>query len=173
MITIETGFDGLILIEPKIFDDHRGRFYESWSRERYQSVGIKEDFVQQDISISVKNVLRGLHFQGSQSQIVSIIKGVIFDVAVDMRPTSNTYLKHFSVILDDTSPRQLYMSAGFAHGFCVLSDEAVLHYDCSEYYRPSHEGGIIWNDPVLGIKWPITHPILSMKDQQFKGVSCL
>ncbi len=165
MKIIDTGFEGLILIEPMIFEDNRGNFYESWKDADYENIGIKEKFLQDNVSISKKNVLRGLHYQKNQGQLVTVIHGKILDVAVDIRPESKTYKKYFSIELDSTKPQQLYMPPGFAHGFCVLSDIAIINYKCTQYYDATQEGGIIWNDPELGIEWPSNISfILSLKD---------
>jgi len=167
MKVIDTGFEGLILIEPKLFRDERGIFYESWRDANYQEIGIQEKFLQDNVSISKKNVLRGLHYQKNQGQLVTVVHGKIFDVAVDIRPGSKTYKKYFSIELDATEPKQLYMPPGFAHGFCVLSDIAIINYRCTQYYDATQEGGIIWNDPEIGIKWPVESPIISEKDLSF------
>jgi dTDP-4-dehydrorhamnose 3,5-epimerase len=171
MKIIDTGFDGLKLIEPTIYKDERGKFYESWREIDYQKIGIKENFLQDNISTSHKNVLRGLHYQKNQGQLVTVVSGKIFDVVVDIRPESQTYKKYYSIELDAFVPQQLYMPQGFAHGFCVLSDVAILHYKCTQYYNPAEEGGIIWNDPEIGIQWPNIDPIICLKDNSFKMMS--
>lgn len=167
MKIINTGFEGLILIEPRVFEDSRGSFYESWREEDYKKLGIQEKFVQDNISTSKKGVLRGLHYQKEQGQLVTVVYGTIFDVVVDIRPASKTYKKYFSVELDAAKPQQLYMSPGFAHGFCVLSEIAIINYKCTQYYNLSLEGGIIWNDPAIGIKWPCLDKLISQKDQNY------
>lgn len=164
MKVIKTGFQGLLLIELRSFTDDRGFFYESWHDIDYQKIGVKEKFIQDNVSGSKKNVLRGLHFQKNQGQLVTVIYGKIFDVVVDIRENSKTYKQHFSIELEADNSRQLYMPPGFAHGFCVLSDFAMVHYKSTQYYDPSKEGGIIWNDPTFSIEWPIENPILSLKD---------
>ena len=164
----ETGFDGLFLIQPQVFPDMRGSFYESWRLGDYRELGIKETFFQDNISNSKKNVLRGLHYRKDQGQLVTIIYGQVFDVVVDIRPQSKTYKKYFSITLDASEPQQLYMPPGFAHGFCVLSDYAVLHYKCSQYYDPAQEDGIIWNDHEIGIEWPLNDFSISERDRLFK-----
>jgi dTDP-4-dehydrorhamnose 3,5-epimerase len=164
----ETAFEGLIVIKPQSFNDERGVFYESWHLERYEKIGINEKFLQDNTSVSKKNVLRGLHYQKNQGQLVTIGSGRIFDVAVDLRPLSNTYKKYFSIELDSTKPEQLYMPPGFAHGYYVLSDIAVVNYKCTQYYDPLMERGIIWNDFSLGIQWSVKSPIISQKDQNFE-----
>lgn len=164
----ETGFQGLIIIEPLLFKDERGDFYESWRCEDYQKAGIHEKFVQDNVSLSKKNVLRGLHFQAHQGQLVTVTYGKIFDVAVDLRPHSKTYKKYFSIELEGSNPKQLYMPPGFAHGFCVLSEQTIINYKCTQYYDSTHESGIIWNDPEIGIEWPKGDYLLSLRDQSFK-----
>lgn len=168
MKVLETPFDGLIIFEPAFYKDERGAFYESWREIDYERYGIKEQFVQDNISFSHKNVLRGLHYQENQGQLVTIIKGAIFDVVVDIRPESSTFKKYFSIELSSEQPRQLYMAPGFAHGFYVLSDDVIMHYKCTQYYDHAKEGGIIWNDPIIAIVWPCKQlPILSDKDMRF------
>lgn len=151
-----TGLDGLLLIEPRRFRDERGFFLETYQRERYASAGMTAELVQDNHSRSVKGVLRGLHFQVArpQAQIVTLIHGRVFDVAVDLRPKSPTFGGWFGAELSENGPCQLYMAPGFAHGFCVLSDVADLHYKVSRYYDHADEGGVVWNDPDIGITWP-------------------
>ncbi len=164
MKVIRTAFEGLLLFEPTVHCDDRGIFYESWRATKYKELGISDSFVQDDISLSYKNVLRGMHYQKGQGKLVSVIQGVILDVVVDIRPESSTYLKYFSIELSSEFPRQLYISSGFAHGFYVLSDVVIINYKCTQYYNKAVEGGIFWNDPTLGIKWPCSDPIISEKD---------
>lgn len=167
MKSIPTAFEGLILLKPQLYEDSRGSFYETWRKNAYQIQGISETFVQDNISVSTKGVLRGLHYQRNQGQLVTVVRGKIFDVAADIRPMSSTYGKYFAIELSADHPKQLYMPAGFAHGFCVLSDEAIISYKCTQYYNPQEEGGIIWNDPTLNISWPAQESlIISSKDQQ-------
>jgi dTDP-4-dehydrorhamnose 3,5-epimerase len=163
---IATDFAGLLLIEPRCFGDDRGFFLESFQAERYREYGIADQFVQDNHSRSRRNVLRGIHFQVKhpQAQIVTVIRGRIFDVAVDLRPGSSTFARWYGVELSDEGPRQLYMAPGFGHGFCVLSEYADLHYKVSCIYAPGDEGGLIWNDKDLGIHWPIEQPIVSGRD---------
>ena len=160
-------FDGLIILAPKSYGDTRGLFYESWRDLKYKEAGIKESFVQDSISVNHKNVLRGLHFQRNMGQLVTVSYGTILDIVLDIRPSSLTFRQHFSVELSGENPQQLYMPPGFAHGFCVLTDLAIINYKCTEYYNPTEEGGIIWNDPDLNISWPVENPTLSEKDQGF------
>lgn len=159
----------VLLIEPKAFGDSRGFFFESYQAERYQQMGINLPFVQDNISRSSKNVLRGLHFQlqHTQGKLVGVTRGAVYDVAVDVRYGSPTFGKAVGFVLDDENHHQLYIPPGFAHGFCVLTDVVDFYYKCTDLYHPASEMGIIWNDPDLNISWPITEPILSNKDQQY------
>ncbi|HZC58216.1 MAG TPA: dTDP-4-dehydrorhamnose 3,5-epimerase [Xanthobacteraceae bacterium] len=163
---METGLSGLLLIEPRYFRDQRGFFLETFAKPRYRDTGIADDFVQENHSRSSKGVLRGLHFQvrHPQAQIVTVMRGTIFDVAVDLRQGSKTFGRWFGAELSDEGACQLYMARGFAHGFCVLSDTADLHYMVSRIYDHSDEGGLLWNDPDIGIRWPITQPVVSARD---------
>lgn len=165
----QTGLEGLMVIEPKCFGDERGFFMESFQASRYREVGIMEEFVQDNHSRSVGGVLRGMHFQVQrpQAQIVTVMHGRIFDVAVDLRQNSKTFKKWFGVELSDQGPRQIYMAPGFAHGFCVLSDVADLHYKVSRFYDHADEGGLLWSDPEIGIKWPIQNSVVSARDAAF------
>ena len=162
--------EGVLLIEPVVYADDRGVFLESFEQERYRELGIVEKFVQDNHSRSRKNVLRGLHFTKNtpQAQIVTVMRGRIFDVVVDIRKDSPTFGKWFGTELGDEGPRQVYMAHGFAHGFCVLSDFADLHYKVSQRYDPSDEGGLIWNDSDVKIDWPIKDPVVSARDQRHR-----
>jgi dTDP-4-dehydrorhamnose 3,5-epimerase len=159
----------VVVIEPQIFGDPRGYFLESWSQARYHAAGLPESFVQDNLSSSRRGVLRGLHFQEprAQGKLVTVLEGQIFDVAVDIRLGSPRFGKAMSITLSGEDKRQLYIPPGFAHGFCVLSETALFMYKCTEAYAPKDEGGIIWNDPDVGIAWPIAEPTLSAKDAQF------
>ena len=159
----------VILIEPVVFEDERGFFMETYKYSDFSNFGIKERFVQDNHSKSKKGVLRGLHYQKNpkaQGKLVRCIRGKIFDVAVDIRKGSPTFGKWVGVILSEENKRMLYIPKGFAHGFCVLSDEAEVVYKCTEEYSPENDRGIIWNDKDIGIKWPIKDPILSEKDKK-------
>jgi len=147
---------GLFEIQPKMFGDNRGYFMESYSQKHYEDAGIAAHFVQDNQSSSVKGVLRGLHYQKKhpQGKLVRVIEGEIFDVAVDIRPRSPTRGKWYSVILSGKKQNQFYIPEGFAHGFLVLSDNALFAYKCTDFYKPEDEHGIIWNDPTIDIKWP-------------------
>jgi len=159
--------DGILLIEPRIFGDERGFFMESFQIEKYKEIGIAENFVQDNHSRSKKNVLRGMHFTKNkpQAQIVTVIRGKVFDVVVDIRKNSPTFGQWFGAELSSEGTRQIYMPHGFAHGFCVLSECADLHYKVSQRYDPTDDGGLIWNDDQIKIDWPIKNPIVSLKDQ--------
>jgi dTDP-4-dehydrorhamnose 3,5-epimerase len=163
---IETELPGVVIIEPDVFEDHRGFFLETWSRSRYTNAGINGPFVQDNVSRSSRGILRGLHFQNPQGQgkLVQVFAGEVFDAAVDVRVGSPTFGKWTGVRLSADNHRQMYIPAGFAHGFCVLSDSAIFSYKCTDYYNSSVEMGIIWNDPDIGIDWPIDEPKLSQKD---------
>ena len=163
----QTELEGVLLIEPAVHLDSRGRFFESYEKQKYRALGIMDDFVQDNQSLSNKNVLRGLHYRvdPEQAKLVRVVKGEVFDVVVDIRKDSSTFGKWQSFILSDSNYLQLYVPAGFAHGFCVLSDTAEFLYKVSEYYSADKEKGIIWNDPDIGIEWPISDPVLSDKDK--------
>ena len=165
----QTGIAGLLLVEPKIFRDERGFFLESYRAERYREAGIADDFVQDNHSRSVKGVLRGLHYtvKRPQAQIVTVMRGKIFDVAVDLRKSSTTFGRWFGAELSDEGPRQLYMARGFAHGFLVLSDVADLHYKVDRIYDQADEGGLFWNDPDVGVRWPVQTPAVSDRDAAY------
>ena len=167
MNIIKTKLDGCVIIEPKIFGDERGFFLETFQASKYASVaGITLPFVQDNHSRSSKDVLRGLHFQKSkpQGKLVRVVRGKVYDVAVDIRNGSLTYGQWEAVILSEQNKTQFWVPPGFAHGFVVLSDEADFEYKCTDYYDPSDEGSILWNDPDLDISWPVERPILSNKD---------
>jgi len=162
-----TGLPGLIIIETRLFRDERGFFTESYKESDFSAAGIRDVFVQDNFSFSVYGVLRGLHYQKApraQAKLVSVAKGDIFDVAVDIRRDSPTYGNWFGVRLSGQNGRLLYVPTGFAHGFCVLSDEACVSYKVTAEYDPTLDRGIIWNDPDISIDWPVTEPLLSAKD---------
>lgn len=164
---IETKLPGVLILEPRVFGDSRGFFLETWQKERYENLGIEENFVQDNLSFSSKGVLRGLHYQWphAQGKLVSVIQGEVFDVAVDIRAESPNFGEWVGVNLSGSNHRQLWIPPGFAHGFCVLSDTAYFTYKCTELYAPQCEGGIIWNDSDIGIEWPLQEVQLSNKDQ--------
>jgi len=169
MNLISTSLKGLLIIEPKVFEDNRGYFMETHHHERFQSAGFDGNFVQDNLSFSKKGTLRGLHFQIThpQAKLVQAITGKIFDVAVDIRSESPTFGKWSSALLSEENKRQLFIPGGFAHGFCVLSENAHVVYKCSDYYNPEDEGGILWSDPAVAIDWPVKDPALSEKDLQY------
>ncbi|MBW2067094.1 MAG: dTDP-4-dehydrorhamnose 3,5-epimerase [Deltaproteobacteria bacterium] len=156
----------VLIIEPVIFEDQRGFFTEMYHREKFFQAGIRESFVQDNLSRSRKGTIRGLHYQviRPQAKIVWVLSGEVFDVAVDLRRSSPTFGKWTGTVLSDKNRKGLYIPPKFAHGFCVLSDEAYFYYKCSDFYSPSHERCIRWNDPDLAIEWPIQDPMLSEKD---------
>lgn len=169
----KTKLPGLLIIEPRIFQDQRGFFYESFYASRYQDLGIHSPFVQDNLSRSTHGTLRGLHYQlnNPQGKLVSVIRGRVFDVAVDIRRGSPTFGQWFGLELSDSNHLQLYIPEGFAHGFSVLSDEVDFFYKCTNYYDPQSEYGISWNDSAIGIDWQVATPILSKKDQEYPNLA--
>ncbi len=161
--------EGLVIIETKRFEDSRGYFYESFNQEKYKELlGEDVNFVQDNVSVSAKNVLRGLHFQNNphaQGKLVSVLKGSVLDVAVDIRKNSKTYGQHQSVLLSAENGLQFWIPPGFAHGFLALEDDTIFSYKCTNYYDPKSEGSLIWNDADLKIDWKIKNPIISSKDE--------
>ena len=159
----------VILVEAKSFPDERGFFLESFKESAFHANGINDRFIQDNLTHSIKGVLRGLHYQKApkaQAKLVTALRGEIFDVAVDVRKNSPTYGKWVSEILSEQNHKLLYIPEGFAHGYCVLSDEADIFYKVNQEYSPEHDSGFIWNDPEINIKWPIDKPIISEKDQK-------
>jgi dTDP-4-dehydrorhamnose 3,5-epimerase len=157
---------GLLILEPKVFGDSRGFFLETWNRRRYQEAGIDADFVQDNLSLSRRGTLRGLHFQNPnpQGKLLQVLEGEVFDVAVDLRRSSPTFGRWHGLALSAENKLQFYIPSGFAHGFQVLSETALFHYKCTDFYSPGDERAIRWDDTDLGIEWPMTTPILSDKD---------
>ncbi len=168
MNVIETALPGVLIIEPKVFGDARGFFLETWQQNRYAKLGITGPFVQDNLSFSTRGVLRGLHYQQpyAQGKLLSVIQGEVFDVAVDIRRGSPTFGQWTGVTLSGDNHRQMWVPAGFAHGFCVVSETAYFTYKCTEIYAPQAEGAVAWNDPDIGIDWPLKEVSLSAKDQQ-------
>lgn len=166
MNVIRTELEGILIVEPPVFQDARGFFMEAWHHEKYAAAGITERFVQDNISMSRQGVLRGLHFQnpGEQGKLVSVLTGKVFDVAVDLRTDSPTFKRWVGVELSRENRRQLYIPPGYAHGFTVLSDEALFVYKCTQYYRQDYEHALRWDDPEIGIDWPGADHIMSEKD---------
>jgi len=158
----------VLIIEPKIHGDARGFFYESFQAQRYADAGLGGPFIQDNHSRSIRGTLRGLHFQEpkAQGKLVQVLRGRVFDVAVDVRRGSPRFGRWVGLELSEEVPRQLWIPAGFAHGFCVLSDSADFFYKCTELYAPEAERSVAWDDPRIGIQWPVTAPLLSAKDRQ-------
>ena len=176
MEVIKTEIEGVVIIEPRIFNDERGYFYESFSQREFEEKVCRTTFVQDNQSKSSYGVLRGLHFQKppySQSKLVRCIKGAVLDVAVDIRKGSPTFGKHVAVELSEENHRQLFIPRGFAHGFAVLTPEAVFQYKCDNFYNKESEGAIAWNDPQLAIDWriPADEVLLSEKDRQTRNMA--
>jgi dTDP-4-dehydrorhamnose 3,5-epimerase len=164
---IPTPLEGLLVIKPKVFSDERGYFFESYNKQSFFEAGIKEEFVQDNESLSQKGVLRGLHFQRNpyaQGKLVRVISGAVLDVAVDIRKDSITFGQHFSYTLTAAEKTLLWIPKGFAHGFVTLEDNTVFSYKCSDFYNKDAEVSLLWNDPALNIKWGVTNPSLSAKD---------
>ena len=167
--------EGLCVVEPSVFGDDRGYFMETYNYNDFKAEGLDMVFVQDNQSMSVKGVLRGLHYQKQfpQGKLVRVVSGKVFDVAVDLRTGSETYGKWFGVELSGENKKMFYIPEGFAHGFVVLSDEAVFAYKCTDFYHPGDEGGILWSDPEIGVEWPIDSDaklIISEKDQKWGGL---
>jgi dTDP-4-dehydrorhamnose 3,5-epimerase len=166
---ITTTLPGVIEIAPDVFGDKRGFFMETYHQIRYKDCGIDRTFVQDNLSFSFQGTLRGLHFQypRAQAKLIQALEGEVFDVVVDIRRGSPHFGQWAGALLSDQNKRQLYVPEGFAHGFCVLSARALVHYKCSELYAPECEGGILWSDPGLNIEWPVKTPVLSEKDSRY------
>ena len=165
----ETHIEGLVVVEPSVFPDNRGFFKESWNQNAFRDIGLDLPFVQDNMSHSTRGILRGLHFQvgpHAQGKLVSALKGSVQDVAVDLRVDSPTFGEHYSIELSAENHKMLYIPPGFAHGFLVLSAEALFYYKCTNFYNKEAEGGLMWNDPQLGIEWEINTPTISEKDQK-------
>ena len=167
--------EGLYVIEPTVFKDERGYFVETYNQNDMKEAGLDMVFVQDNQSMSTRGVIRGLHFQKQfpQGKLVRAVRGKVFDVAVDLRSDSKTYGKWFGVELSAENMKQFYIPEGFAHGFLVLSDEAEFCYKCTDFYHPGDEGGLAWNDPEIGVEWPLEEGvdlIISEKDQKWKGL---
>jgi dTDP-4-dehydrorhamnose 3,5-epimerase len=167
MNVVETDLPGVLILEPKVFGDERGFFMETWNARRYEEAGLPARFVQDNLSYSARGVLRGLHFQHPQPQgkLVSVLRGEVFDVAVDIRVGSPTFGEWTGVTLSAENKRQFYVPSDFAHGFLVTGEDALFFYKCTDYYAPSSEGTVLWNDPEIGIEWPADAPTLSEKDR--------
>jgi dTDP-4-dehydrorhamnose 3,5-epimerase len=172
MIVEETYLKGCFVIEPKVFGDHRGYFYETFNANTFKErTGLDVSFVQDNEAFSNRGVLRGLHFQKdkfAQAKLVRVVKGKVLDVAVDIRPNSETYGKHFSIELSGENKKQFFIPRGFAHGYAVLEDNTIFAYKCDNYYHPKSEGGIIYNDPNLNIDWLLTEDEIQFSEKDKK-----
>jgi dTDP-4-dehydrorhamnose 3,5-epimerase len=173
---IQTNIKGVMVIEPKVYPDPRGYFYESYQKKLFFQNGIRDTFVQDNVSSSARGVLRGLHYQiapRAQAKLMRVLRGSVFDVAVDIRPRSQTFGKFFSLVLSAENKKMFYVPKGFAHGFCVLEEGTEFMYKVSDYYSPEHERGLLWSDPALAIPWPKIDRafILSDKDKQYPVLS--
>jgi dTDP-4-dehydrorhamnose 3,5-epimerase len=161
-----TDIPDVLVVEPRVFGDARGFFFESWNRRTFAAAGLDVDFVQDNHSRSSRGVLRGLHYQihHAQGKLVRVIAGEVYDVAVDLRRASPTFGRHVAVTLSADNARMLWVPAGFAHGFCVTSDSADFLYKTTDYWHAEHERTLLWNDPALGIDWPVRDPVIAAKD---------
>lgn len=159
----------ILVIEPRVFEDERGFFMETYRKDRYEKAGIRGPFVQDNFSHSVRGTLRGLHYQirHPQAKLIQVLRGEILDVVVDIRGGSPAFGRWTSVALSEKNRRQLFVPEGFAHGFSVLSDFADVHYKCTDFYAPEDEGGVLWSDPSLGIDWRVMAPLVSPKDSGY------
>ncbi|MCR8643613.1 dTDP-4-dehydrorhamnose 3,5-epimerase [Paenibacillus sp. N1-5-1-14] len=175
MRVVQTGLEGVVWIEPAVYGDHRGYFMESYNEANFAKHGISHTFIQDNQSLSAQaGVIRGLHFQlapKAQTKLIRVLSGAIYDVAVDIRPDSNTFGKWVGVILSASNKRQLLIPKGFAHGFCTITPNVEVLYKVDEYYSPEHDRGILWNDPLLAIDWPASNPVLSDKDAKLPLLS--
>jgi len=162
----ETPLPGVLMVEPEVFGDGRGLFFETYRAQRYAEAGIPASFVQDNVSLSERGVLRGLHLQNPnpQGKLIYVLEGEVFDVAVDVRVGSPTFARWTGTVLSGENKLQLYVPEGFAHGYCVLSETALFAYKCTDVYTPASELSIIWNDPAIGIEWPVDGPLLSPRD---------
>jgi dTDP-4-dehydrorhamnose 3,5-epimerase len=175
MNLVQTEFQGLMIIEPNVFGDARGYFFEVFNESQFRvKSGLNVTFVQDNESMSSKDVLRGLHFQippKSQGKLVRVTKGAVLDVVVDLRKTQPTFGRHYKVVLSAENKCQMYIPEGFAHGFKVLEDDTIFSYKCTNYYSKEHERSLLWNDPALGIDWEIENPNISDKDKEGQLIS--
>ena len=173
MRVLTCDLEGLLIIEPDVHGDARGFFMETWNRRSYGEAGLGLDFVQDNLSFSRRGILRGLHFQNPkpQGKLIQVLQGEVYDVAVDIRRTSPTFGKWHGLTLSSDNKRQFYLPSGFAHGFVVVSDTALFHYKCTEFYSPKDEMAIRWDDPGLGIPWPVQQPLVSEKDSRAPALS--
>ena len=172
MNVIETNLPGALVIEPKVFPDTRGFFLETYNLKKYREFGLINEFVQDNLSYSIKGTLRGLHYQypHSQAKLVQVLSGEVFDVAVDIRNGSPTFGQWLGITLSSENKKQVFIPKGVAHGFCVLSDHALFSYKCDDFYAPDCEHGIIWSDASLDIRWPVNNPVISEKDAEYPSL---
>ena len=175
MNVVSTAIPDIKVIEPRVFGDHRGYFIETWNQQRFLEHGIDAEFVQDNFSLSRRGTLRGLHYQIRQAQgkLMRVVQGEVYDVCVDLRQSSGTFGQWVGVTLSEENHRSLWVPPGFAHGFFVTSDEAAFEYKCTDFYAKEHERTLLWNDPALGIDWPIpegTEPLITEKDREGQGL---
>jgi len=170
---VATDLEGVLIIEPRVFGDARGFFFESYHADRYAAAGLPARFVQDNHSCSAPGTLRGLHYQlrRPQGKLVHVLRGSIFDVAVDIRRGSPTFGRWVGVALSADNKRQLYVPPGYAHGLCVPDEESEIEYKCTDFYAPEDEHGVAWNDPTVAIAWPVTNPLLSERDRGYQPLS--
>ena len=175
MKIISTSIPEILVIEPVVFEDERGFFMETYHQKKYAEMGIEPVFVQDNLSHSLRGTLRGLHYQlkRPQAKLIQASKGAIFDVAVDIRSGSPNFGQWTAVLLSEENKRQMFVPAGFAHGFCVLSEAADVIYKCTDFYAPEDEGGILWSDSTIAIDWPVSEPLLSERDEQLPGLAAI
>ena len=173
MNVVATDLAGVLIIEPRVFGDARGFFFESYHADRYAAAGLPARFVQDNHSCSAPGTLRGLHYQlrRPQGKLVHVLRGSIFDVAVDIRRGSPTFGRWVGVALSADNKRQLYVPPGYAHGLCVPDEESEIEYKCTDFYAPEDEHGVAWNDPTVAIAWPVTNPLLSERDRAYQPLS--
>jgi len=173
MNVVATALDGVVIIEPRVFGDARGFFFESYHADRYAAAGLPARFVQDNHSCSAPGTLRGLHYQlrRAQGKLVRVLRGSIFDVAVDIRRGSAAFGRWVGVTLSAENKRQLYVPPGYAHGFCVPDEPSEVEYKCTDFYAPEDEHGVAWNDPAIAIAWPVTNPVLSERDRAYQPLS--
>jgi len=173
MNVVATALDGVVIIEPRVFGDARGFFFESYHADRYAAAGLPARFVQDNHSCSAPGTLRGLHYQlrRAQGKLVRVLRGSIVDVAVDIRRASPAFGRWVGVTLSAENKRQLYVPPGYAHGFCVPDEPSEVEYKCTDFYAPEDEHGVAWNDPAIAIAWPVTNPVLSERDRAYQPLS--
>jgi dTDP-4-dehydrorhamnose 3,5-epimerase len=173
MNVVATSLEGVVIIEPRVFSDARGFFLESYRADRYATAGLPSRFVQDNHACSVPGALRGLHYQlrHPQGKLIRVIRGSIFDVAVDIRRGSPAFARWVGVTLSAENKRQLYVPPGYAHGYCVPDEASEVEYKCTDFYAPEDEYGVVWNDPAVAIAWPVTSPLLSERDRAYQPLS--